>query len=90
MPSLFHCKSTSKPFKNKSENKLIILLDFAENYSFVVQDAVQGVNWENSKGIICPFVAYFRSSNEDLKHTNTCVISDCLKHDETAVHCFLN
>ena len=28
--------------ENLSENELIVLLDFAENYSFVVQDAVQG------------------------------------------------
>ena len=72
-----------------SENELIILLDFAENYSFVVQDAVQGFHWENSQATLHPFVAYFRSSNGDLKHTSICVISDCLKHDQTAVHCFL-
>ena len=35
--------------ENLSENELIILLDFAENYSFVVQDAVQGFQWENSQ-----------------------------------------
>ena len=33
--------------ENLSENELNIL-DFAENYSFVVQDAVQRFHWENS------------------------------------------
>ena len=31
------------------ENELIILLDLAENYSFVEQDAVQGYHWNNSQ-----------------------------------------
>ena len=35
--------------ENLSKNELIILLDFAENYSFVVQDAVQGFHWEKGK-----------------------------------------
>ena len=75
--------------ENLSENELIILLDSAENYSFVVQDAVQGFHWENSQATLHPFVAYFRFSNGDLKHTSICVISDCLIHDQTTVRCFL-
>ena len=74
--------------ENLSENELIILLDFAENYLFIVQDAVQGFYWENSQAILHPFAAYFRSSNGDLKHTSICVISDCLKHDQPVVYCF--
>ena len=54
-----------------------------------MQDAVQGFHWGNSQATLHPFVAYFRSSNEDLKDTSICVISDCLKHDQIAVHCFL-
>ena len=30
------------------ENELIILLDFAENYTFIVQDDVQAYHWNNS------------------------------------------
>ena len=74
---------------NLSENELIIILDFDENYYFVVQDALQGFHWENSQATLHPIVAYFRSSNGDLKHISICVISDCLKHDQTAVNCFL-
>ena len=75
--------------ENLSENELIILLAFAENCSFVVQDAVQGFHWENSQATLHSFVSYFRSSNGDFKHTCICVISDCLKHDQTAVHFLL-
>ena len=66
--------------ENLSENELIILLDFAENYCFVVQYAVQGFHWENSQATLHPFVAYF---NGDLKHMTICVIFDYLKHDQT-------
>ena len=72
--------------ENLSENELIILLHFAENFC---KDAVQGFHWENLHATLQPFAAYFRSSNRDLKHTSICVISDCLKHDQTGVHCFL-
>ena len=81
-----HLKMTRGNF---SENELIIILDFDENYYFVVQDALQGFHWENSQATLHPIVAYFRSSNGDLKHISICVISDCLKHDQTAVNCFL-
>ena len=36
-----------KDLKEKlKENELIILLHFAQNYSFIVQDAVQGYHWK--------------------------------------------
>ena len=91
-PHHFIAKAQANDLKitkeNLSENELIILLDFAENYAFVVQDAVEVFHWENSQATLHPFVAYFRSSNGDLKHTSICVISDCLKHDQTEVYCF--
>ena len=60
-----HLKMTKE---NLSENELIILLDFAENYSFVVQDAVQGFHWENSQATLHPFVAYFQWGLETHKY----------------------
>lgn len=62
-------------------------LDFAENYSFVAQDAVQGFHWKNSQATIHPFVAYFKQLGE-LQHKSMCVISDCLQHDTITVHRF--
>ena len=39
-------------FKNLKEEiqegELVLVGDFSENYSFVVQDAVQGFHWDNS------------------------------------------
>ena len=75
--------------ENLQSNVAIVLLDFAENYSFVIQDAVQGHHWDNSQATIHPFVIYYKE-NEELKCYNLAVISDSLKHDTTAVHCFIS
>ena len=66
------------------------MLDFAENYSFVVQDAVQGYYWNNSQATLHPLVAYYRKEDGSLGTISFCVVSDCLKHDATAVYAFIS
>lgn len=61
--------------------------DFAENYSFVLQDAAQGFHWNNSQATIHPFVAYYVEC-DILHHISYVVISDCLHHDTVAVHLY--
>ena len=58
------------------------------NYSFLVQDAVQGHHWDNSQATIHPFVIYYKPNGE-LKCHNIAVISDYLKHDKVTVHRFI-
>ena len=70
-----------------ADDAVIILLDFAENYSFLVQDAVQGYHWDNSQATLHPFYVYFKEAG-DLKCLNMCVISDCMRHDTNTVHAF--
>lgn len=36
----------------------VILLNFAENYSFVCQDAVQSFRWDTQQASLHPFVVY--------------------------------
>jgi hypothetical protein len=69
-------------------NEAIIILDFAENYSFIVQDAAQGFHWNNSQATLHPFVAYYKDKDNKLCHSSMCVISDHLQHSTVAVHCF--
>lgn len=59
------------------EDDAIIMLDFAENFGFVVQDEVQGFHWNNAQATLHPFVVYYKSADE-LQHRSICVISDCL------------
>ena len=50
---------------------------------------MQGHHWDNSQATLHPFVVYYKDAQE-LKCLSLCVISDCLKHDTTTVHCFLS
>ena len=67
----------------------IILMDFLENYSFLVQDAIQSFFWQNQQATLHPFAVYHNDDNGKLKCDCYCVISDHLLHDQTAVHCFI-
>lgn len=75
--------------ENLADDSIIILLDFAENYSFIVQDAVQGFHWNNSQATIHPFVMYYKEDN-NIKFINMCIVSDCMNHDAKAVHAFIS
>jgi hypothetical protein len=68
---------------------VVILMDFAENYSFVVQDAVQGQHWNNSQATLHPFTVYYKDEGE-LKCLSICVVSDHLQHNTNVVHAFLD
>ena len=72
---------------NLQIGEFLVLLDFAENYAFVLQDAAQGFLWNNAQATIHPFVCYYRS-DDTLKHISYVVISDCMKHDTVSVHLF--
>ena len=47
-------------------NECIIILDFADNFSFVVQEAAPALHWNNTQATIYPFVVYHKSNNGDL------------------------
>ena len=67
-----------------------VLLNFTENHCFLVRDAVKGYPWNNGQRTLHSFAACVKKSRDDWTHETTyiyvCVISDCLKHDTTAVH----
>ena len=88
----FVAKSQSAHLRSRKEtlqeHTAIVLLDFAENYSFLVQDAIQGFYWDNSQAVLHPFAIYYIKEDE-LKCMSVCIISDCMKHDTTAVHAFI-
>lgn len=68
-----------------AEGEFIILMDFAENYAYVAQDAAQAFHFNNDQATLFPSVIYFRDNGE-LKHTSFVVISDCRHHDVVAVY----
>ena len=70
------------------EGTAVILLDFSENYSFVIQDAVQGFYWDNSQATVHPFAIYFQLPGKGLQHRSVCCLSDCMKHETVTVYAF--
>ncbi len=39
-------------------------VDFSENYTFIIQDAVQGYHWNNDQVTVHPFVIYYKIGAE--------------------------
>lgn len=74
---------------NLEADKYIVQCDFAENYSFILQDEIQGYHCNNGQATIHPFVIYFKKSRTQLtEHITFVIISDYLQHDTTSVHLF--
>ena len=59
----FTAKKQSKFLRVKKASlkfdKAVLILNFAENYSFVVQDCAQSCHWNNVQATIHPFVLYY-------------------------------
>ena len=75
------------------DEQILDIAAFAENYSFVLQDEVQGYHSTNSQATIHPFLVYHRfpvegNESTDLKEISFVVISDHLLHNTLVVHYF--
>ena len=65
------------------------MLDFAENESFIVQEAVQGFQWNNSQTIY-PFVMHYIDENTNsVQHKAYPCISNHTIHDTVTVYTFV-
>ena len=73
--------------QNLEERQFLVTLDFAENYSFKIQDAVQAYHWSNDQATLHPYVIYYKLEE---KVVNECfvVISENNHHDSYAVNLF--
>lgn len=70
-----------------TDNEFIVIVDFAENYAFIVQDAAPGFHWNNDQATVYTVVIYYKVNNQ-LTHQSMVIISDCLNHDSIAVHVY--
>lgn len=70
---------------------VVMVLDFAENYTCNLQDEVQSCHWFHEQATVHPIVCYYRCPHcPDGKVTESIVfISSDKKHDHHAVHHFL-
>ena len=67
--------------------EVLVTVDYAENYVFVLQDAAQGFHWNNAQTTIHPFVVYYTNS-EKLCYLSYVIIFDSMHHDTVAFHLF--
>ena len=85
----FVAKSQAQYLKKRkeelNESECIIILDFAENYHYDVQDEIQGYHWNKDQCTLHPAVVYYREG-EELNHISLCILSDDLEHDTSFVH----
>jgi hypothetical protein len=76
--------------ENLVQNEFVIVMDFAENYSFVVQDEVQSFHWSNLQCTVHPFCVYFKNAENGLENFSFVVIAESLQHNIVAVTLFKN
>ena len=67
--------------ENLDESSIIFLGDFAENYSFVVQDEIQSFHWNNMMCTLHPVVIFYQINDLPLSHLSYTIISDDNTHD---------
>ena len=73
---------------NLNNETVIILLDYAENYSFLNQDEIQSAQWNDVQTTLHPVVIY-EFSNSKLNVHSTCIISNHLFLNISAIHSFI-
>lgn len=83
---LYDCKNKLEP------HTCIITMDFAENYSFIIQRSVQSFYYNNTQATLHPFCVYYKdpqaTDKEKLQQMSFCVISDTTDHVAYTVHAF--
>lgn len=87
------CKEQSAFLRNKKDSlgdgEIIVICDFSENYSFIIQNAAQGYHWNNSQATIHPFEVYYKKDDK-LENISFLVISEVLTHDTISVQLFIS
>ena len=83
-------KCQARYLKSKKINltvyEVIVLVDFAENYNFIIQDEIQSYHWSKNHCTLHPIVVYLLDSEGKLKHDSLCIISDDNTHDTNFVY----
>lgn len=72
--------------ENLKDTEVLVICDFAENYSFILQDEAQSYHWTSGQATVHPFVIYYK--REKTEHVSFVVISECLEHNTIALYCF--
>lgn len=87
----FIAHQQSQYFKKRkqylSDGEMLVVCDFSENNTFVIQDEIQAHHWVSKQCLIHPFTLYWKENGVE-KMKSIVVIAESLKHDVIAVHLF--
>lgn len=64
-----------------------VTLDFSENYTFHVQNAIQAQHWSKEQATLHVYVIYYKE-NDIVQNLNFVVFSEYVNHDATEVHLY--
>ena len=88
-PYSFIFKQQSEFFENKKkyldEGEVLALLDFSQNYKYLVQEASQAFHFNNTQCTIFPDVYYYKR-NSIIQHKSLVFLSDSTHRDTAAVY----
>ena len=88
----FIAKNQARFVSEKKEHlslgEFLVIGDFSENYSFIVQDEVQSFHWNNLQATVHPFLCYYKEVSGNLTSISFTIISENKEHDTVAVHLF--
>ena len=89
----FVAKEQSNYLKDRKtalkEGEVLVLGDFSENYTFIIQDAIQGYHWTSTQATLHPYVYYINLEGVGLKYmaamlsfqTAICMMQwQCMRH----------
>ena len=95
IPHSFIAKSQGAYFKERKETlkvgEVLVNMDFAENYSFVIQNEIQGYHWTSNNCTVHPVVCYYKKRDGNTggfktTHQSLCFIFDELDHGVPMVY----
>ena len=82
-------KDTKEKLYTMEHGTVLVGGDFAENFSPVVQDAVQSHHWNKQQTTIHPWIVYYYDSEKkEVAHVSLAAISDRIVHDPASVAYF--
>lgn len=81
-------KFISEKKETLGSGEFLVVADFSENYSFVIQDEVQSFHWKNLQATVHPFLCYYREQNGNSLTASFSLSSWKTMTMTTAVHLF--
>ena len=89
IPHNYIAKKQSQYLKSEKDRldstNALILVDFSENYSYVVQDEVQGNYWTRSFCTLHPVTVYIKNEIGETICKSLCLLTDDNTHDVATV-----